>query len=106
MKYELLKAEFVNRREKQLQRKIWCTKEHWEKSSWKRIINLWARMKNEEKRTELLEKLGTEVMEEGMKAAKRKGICTQTGRLQDKTNTKDIKFLQSKLVIKLNMWVS
>ncbi len=51
-----------------LQRKIWCTIEHWEKSNWRRITNLWMRIKNEEKRTELLEKLWTEVMEEGMKA--------------------------------------
>ena len=54
---EIVKEVFVKKGEKKLQRKIWCTIEHWEKSNWRRITNLWARIKNEEKRTELLEKL-------------------------------------------------
>ena len=65
---EIVKEEIDNKRGKKLQRKIWCKIGHWEKSNWKRITNLWARIKNEEKRTELLEKLWTEVMEEGIKA--------------------------------------
>ncbi|MHA1420094.1 MAG: hypothetical protein ACTSVO_00715 [Candidatus Heimdallarchaeaceae archaeon] len=76
VKSKVIREEFVNKSEKRLQRKIWCKIEHWEKSNWRRITNIWQRIKNEEKRTEMLEKLWTEVMEKGMKAEpKEKGYA-------------------------------